>query len=126
MEEDTEELIEEGTEEPREPKASKKPTKKKNENDGDITFETGDDYKFINPDDFLKSVPLDNIKEFNKSVPNDTLDGFSDLTFVYFDSTNKNIYAESDEYYFKFERNNGGKYSMMYELKEYADWWTYN
>lgn len=95
------------------------------ENDGDMTYSVGNSYKFANPDDFLKSVPLDNIKKFNKSVPNDMLDVFPDLTFVAFDKSTGNIYAKSEEYYFKFDYLKDS-YSYKYELKEYVDWWTYD
>lgn len=95
------------------------------ENDGDIIYTEGDNYKFINPDDFLKSVPLDNIKKFNKSVPDDMLSVYPDLTFVAFDKSTGNIYAKSEEYYFKFDYLKDS-YSYMYELKEYVDWWTYD
>ena len=94
------------------------------ENDGDMTYSVGNTYKFANPDDFLKSVPPDNIKKFNESVPDDMLDVFPDLAFVAYDKITGNIYAKSDEYYFRFDYLKDS-YSYRYELKEYADWWTY-
>ena len=105
----------------------KSDTKKQKEdnNDGDVVYETGTSSKFVNNSEFYISVPKEVFTMFSSSIPNDILDTYPDLTFVYYDKDTKNIYAKSEEYYFEFKYYEDF-YSMDSELKEYADWWKYD
>lgn len=97
------------------------------DNDGDVKTSYDDGKKFVNNDLFLSAVPKKLIKVFNKSVPKELLQEYPDLSFVTYDTETSTIYAQSKEYYFRFEYDDQtDTYSSDSELKEYADWWTLN